>query len=98
MSKEYRDKPVNPPAGFISADWFPADAAAIQAVCEGRATPDQQIRAMNWVLHQASRVDDIEYRTNDRDHAFASGRRFVGHQIRKLCVINPSSFTNVGGL
>lgn len=95
--QEYRNKPIVTPAGIISADWFPADASAVQACCNGTATPEQQVRAMNWILHQGCRVDDSEYRTNERDHAFASGRRFVGLQIRKLYLIRPSAFTKNGG-
>jgi len=79
---------VEQPDPFRSADWELADASAIQACVRGQATPEQQQRAINWVVYSACLVDDIEYRTNDRDHAFASGRRFPALQLRKLLSIN----------
>lgn len=58
----------------------------------GTATPEQQQRAISWIVLRAAATDDVEYRTDPHDHAFASGRRFVGLQIRKMQGINVAAF------
>lgn len=80
------------PAPYIPAKWEVPDAAAIQALARGEATPEQQKRALDWVILAACNTDDVEYRTDGRDHAFASGRRFVGLQLRKLIGLNLAVF------
>jgi len=65
-----------------------ADVAAIQALTEGTADHDQQIRALDWIKYQAAMFNDFEYRSDSRDHAMCSGRRFVGHQIVKMQSLN----------
>ena len=77
-------KPVTPPAPYTPALYADADIAAIQALQRGDATPDQQQRALNWIVNAAANTYDVEYRTDSRDHAFCSGRRFVGLQIVKM--------------
>lgn len=67
--------------------------AAIQALQRGEATPDQQQRAFDWIVNQAANTYDLEYRTEPRDHAFCSGRRFVGLQIIKLLKLNMAALT-----
>ena len=79
-------------APWLPADWEPADAAALQAVAEGRATPDQQKRALDWIIMKAAGTYEPSYRPGgsegDRDTAFAEGRRFVGGQIVKLVTVS----------
>jgi len=79
------------PPPFTPAVWDIADAAAVQACTNGTATPEQQKRAMQWIITQAAQLADCEYRTDSRDHAFASGRRFVGLQISKLLMLSVSA-------
>jgi hypothetical protein len=81
------------PEVFSPATWTPADILAIQSCVSGTATPEQQQRAIAWIVYNAANTDDVEYRTDSRDHAFASGRRFVGLQIRKLMALNSSVFS-----
>lgn len=90
--KEFKEiHPAIPPK------YEPADIKAIQEVFRGTADSTQQIRAMNWILFTATGINDFEYRTNDRDHAFASGKRSVGLQIVKMCSLNPQAFiTDMG--
>jgi len=76
------------PDPWFPPEWDIADAAAIQALDAGTATPEQQQRALSWIVHGAAGTYDLEYRTEPRDHAFASGRRFVGLQLVKLIKIN----------
>lgn len=81
------------PEVFTPADWQVADILAVQACVAGTATAAQQQRAIAWIVYAASAVDDVEYRPDARDHAFASGRRFVGLQIRKLMALRASAFS-----
>ena len=84
------------PAAYTPAKWEPADASAIQACLAGCATEQQQKRAIEWIMYAAAGVDDLDYRTNDREHAFVSGRRFVGLQVRKLSSIRVGAFIKNG--
>ena len=67
-------------------NWQLADAAAIQALTRGDADPEQQKRALNWILRQACMLPEWAYQpgASDRDTNIALGRQFVGHQIVKL--------------
>jgi hypothetical protein len=73
---------------FLPVEYDLPAVAALQAVMAGTATPDQQQRAMTWIIYKACGTYDLDYRTEPRDHAFASGRRFVGLQIVKLMKLN----------
>ena len=81
-----------PPPPYMPPPWEPADATALQALVSGVANPDQQKRAVNWIINCACNTYDLEYRPDSRDHAFASGRRFVGLEIVKLLKVIPSKF------
>jgi hypothetical protein len=70
--------------------WMPApydlpDMAALKALRDGRATPEQQQRALSWIVECAARtyVDpfDIE---SERVTAYAAGMAHVGRQIVTL--------------
>lgn len=80
------------------APWLPAayelaDVNAVQAVIAGTASPEQQRRAMRWVIEQAAATYDMAFRPGAedgrRDTDFALGRAFVGQQIVKLSKLNP---------
>lgn len=70
----------------------PADVVAIQALMQGTAEPEQQKRAMRWIVEQAAGAYDLAYRPGGeegrRDTDFALGRAFVGSQILKLNRLN----------
>lgn len=75
----------------IPPDWEVADASAIQALVDGIAEPDQQRRALKWIIEKAAGTYEFQYYPgSDRDTAFALGRAFVGQQIVKLSRINTS--------
>lgn len=80
------------PAAVTPSKWELADASAIQAVVKGEASPEQQRRAMNWIIYNCAAVNDLEYRPDQRDHAFVSGKRFVGLEIITLIKINVGAF------
>lgn len=79
-----------------AAPWKPApyelaDVSAIQGLSRGDATPDQQRRALDWILYGACRLRDEPYRPGgtdgERDTAFALGQANVGRQIAKLMTL-----------
>jgi hypothetical protein len=84
-------KRVDIPAD-LPAYWELPDIAAIQALEKGTATPEQQVRALTWVINNACGTYDLCYHVNDREHAFASGRRFVGLQVVKMLKLNAGKF------
>jgi hypothetical protein len=82
---------VEPPACNPAPYELP-DIAAMQALAAGAADSDQQKRALDWVINHAAGTYDLEYRSDARDHAFVSGRRFVGLQIVKMLKLNLMKF------
>ena len=72
--------------------WDPADVGAVKAVAEGRASPEQQKRAMAYIVNTICGIHDWAYRPglNDRDTNIGLGRQFVGHMISKMCRIDPT--------
>ena len=62
-----------------------ADCAAFIALARGEAAPEQQRRALDWIIREAAGTYDLSYRPDsERATAFAEGKRFVGLQIVKL--------------
>lgn len=62
-------------------DYIEADVQALRAVNGGHATPEQQTRAMRWMI-SAFGTYDTSFRRGgpeaDRDTNFAEGRRHAG--------------------
>lgn len=89
MSKKPGAAPWTPPPYGI------ADVQAIRALIIGEATPDQQQRALRWIIEVAAGTYDQSFypgaEDGRRNTDFAEGRRFVGNQIVKLTKINTSS-------
>jgi hypothetical protein len=78
---------------FFSAPWEPADASAVQALARGEANPEQQKRALDWVIKTGAATYNTSFTPGSPDAtAFAEGRRFVGTQIVKLLSINVAAF------
>jgi hypothetical protein len=81
-------KPV--PAAPKAEPWKPphyepADVIAFQALNRGEASPDQQKRALRYVIETLTGTYDMAYRpASPRDTDFALGKAFVGQQIVKL--------------
>jgi hypothetical protein len=77
------------PEPWKPCEWDPEDGFAIQAVMAGRASEEQQRRAMSFIVNQICGTYDLSYRpTSDRDTAFAEGKRFVGLQCVKFSRLN----------
>ena len=65
-------------------EYEPADVSAIKGLFAGTASPEQQQRALKWIIESACATYELSFRpTSDRDTAFAEGRRFVGLQLVK---------------
>lgn len=67
-----------------------ADAAALHALRLGEAKPDQQVRALEFILETICDRNGMSFRTGpdgSRETDFAEGRRFVGNQIVRLTKI-----------
>jgi hypothetical protein len=83
------------------AKYEPADVSAIQALVNGEATPDQQQRAIKWIIESACGTYDQSYwpggEEGHRNTDFAEGKRFVGNSIVKMTRLNPSSLTERRG-
>ena len=94
-------KPSRLPPGAPWAPWSPADTpapeiAAIKALARGEASPDQQVRALAWILHKVSHADDLPWHPeNERWTSFAAGKQFVGKQIQKAIGYDMRLFDNV---
>lgn len=89
-----RPEPWKPP------EWQPEDAHAVQAVAHGRASEEQQRRAMNFIVHSLCGTYDMQFRPGgregDRDTCFALGRDFVGKQLIKFINLNLSALKQTG--
>lgn len=80
------------PAFFLCA-WEVADISAVQALERGDASPEQQKRALNWIIRSAAATYDNTFFPGQPDaSAFSAGRRFVGLELVKLLHLNPSAF------
>jgi hypothetical protein len=87
-----KPKPVTRAIGpHVPPPYELADASALQAMQRGEATPDQQARALKWLIERAAGAYEFNYYPSDRDTAFALGRAFVGQQVVKLLKVNVSS-------
>lgn len=66
-----------------------ADAYALQAIWEGRATPDQQKRGLKWIIESACDTYGFPDKPDKEDlKNIWLGRMFAGKQIVKLIKIN----------
>lgn len=72
--------------------WELADATALRRVQAGTASPDEQKRAMAYIINTLAGAYDEPYRPGAedgaRDTVFALGRAFVGRQIVKLLKVD----------
>jgi len=69
----------------------PYDIAIVRAIQDciaGEATPDQQQRAMKWIIEQAGGMYEQHMYSTDRETTFSLGRQFVAQQIVKLSILD----------
>jgi len=70
------------------AQYDKADAAAIQALANGKATEIQQVRALKFIVEKACELYGHAYRPDIRETDIALGKQHVGRQIVKLTKIS----------
>lgn len=92
-----RARKVELPAAVEPAAWDLPDASALQALAKGEASPEQQQRALNWIIYNACGTYEVDYRPDSREHAFVSGKRNVGLQIVKLIKVRLGALTGKAG-
>lgn len=64
------------------------------ALRRGEASPEQQMRALDWIIDRAACFHETTFfPDSDRLTSFHEGRRYVGSLIRKLIVLNPAALT-----
>lgn len=90
---EKRPEGLPAPQPWVPPSWEIADASALQSLGRGDASPDQQRRALRYIIERLAGTYDLSFRpTSDRDTCFAEGRRFVGLQITKLLNLSLAHF------
>ena len=97
MAEKYKTVPVRIPANapYLAPAIAQEQAWAIKALMAGRATEAEQGLALRFILHALCEVDAMTYRPDERDHVFADGKRFVGHQIARISRMEPGQITNL---
>lgn len=93
MIKPKKLVPAALPASDAPAPFDIADASAVQALLSGTAEPEQQQRALKWVIEAASATYLPGFRSGEegrRSTDFMLGRIFVGQQIIGLLKVNIS--------
>jgi hypothetical protein len=67
------------------ADYEIGDVGAIQALTRGEASPEQQRRALDWIVNRAAMTYDEPFIPGKPDVSdYLAGRMSVGRQIVKL--------------
>lgn len=71
--------------GSLAATYDEAEVLAVKAVAAGNASPEQQKRALDWIIQKAARTYDEPFMPGQHDLTLnLLGRRNVGLQIVKL--------------
>lgn len=60
------------------------DIAAIKALKTGTATPDQQLRAINFIMKNMCQIGGLSFDPDSRIEAFSEGKRFVGLTLLQI--------------
>lgn len=79
---------------WAPAPWEEAVAYALQALNTGTATPEQQRRALDWIIDRAAMTyDEPFWPDNARVTDYVLGKRSVGLQIVKLIKLTPQAIS-----
>lgn len=75
-------KVISRPKDFVFPPADKAEHAAIKAMCQGAATPDQQVRFYDWVVKKAGMIGGISFEPdNERMTHFNEGRRYIAAAV-----------------
>jgi hypothetical protein len=84
--------PPGPEKPWHSYRFEIADASAVQAMCRGEATAEQQLRVLDLVISKLGGNYDLSFRPGGRGGAretdFAEGKRFVALQLVTMTKVN----------
>ncbi len=75
---------------WVAPRFVKADIAAMQALSRGEATPEQQKRAINYIVVDLSGINKLSFHPasdGGRGTAFAQGRWFIGNNIIEMTKI-----------
>lgn len=84
MSKKFESE-AGQTSPLAATPWDASDRAALMAVKECRATPEQQALFLAWFI-SATGWNELEFRVDERLSAFASGKKWVAQQFYDVCV------------
>ncbi|MBV8473752.1 MAG: hypothetical protein JO107_14175 [Hyphomicrobiales bacterium] len=70
-------------------------AWALKGLAQGKANEGQQTLAVQWIVNELARYYDLSYRANERDTAFAEGKRFCGAQLVRVFNLTPEQITKL---
>lgn len=92
-----KTKPRTP--GWHPADYNAYDIESVMAVAKGDGNPDQQKRAMDWIIREVCGTYELSFRSDsdggERETAFAEGKRFAGMQIVKAVNMPPKLLAEI---
>lgn len=92
MARKPRD-----PAWKPTPEYDYSDIAAMRALREGKASPEQQMRALDWIIEKAAGFREEPFRSDadggERETSYALGRQHVARQIVKLLTL-PGEIVN----
>lgn len=80
------------PQPWHPADYDEADAGALKALNAGNANEAQQKRALAYIINTLAGTYEETFYPEERNSAYAQGRRYVGLQIVKLLNLPASAF------
>lgn len=88
------DQPIR--ERWLPAEWDSPDAASLQALVRGDATPEQQKRALNWIVNSAAGTYEHTFVPGSHDQStYLEGRRSVGLQIVKLLKVDLAALRQI---
>jgi hypothetical protein len=81
---------------WLPAEWETPDAAALQALARGDATPEQQRHALKVVVEKLAGAYQATFVPRESDtSAFLQGRRDVGMQVVKLLKVDLAALRQI---
>lgn len=82
--------PYLPPRANQEIAW------ALKGLHAGEADKGQQTMAINWIIFELARYQDMSYRPNSaRDSDFAEGKRYCGAQLVRLIQMTPERISKL---
>ncbi len=80
-----RARVIKQPPLLAAPEHTIADVMALKALYDGRATPEQQQRAIIWIMKKACMIGGISYTPGDSSATDQKeGRRYVGIWINEF--------------